>query len=218
MKGIRTTLLIFLVVLALLVIRAGTCEAYKLAWTSIQHRTYESETPSNKLMFEVTDDFDLYINDANIVTSVILKYPNGTTVGLSSLVFSPLYNYYSSRYDINSASWVFNSSRQISDFKLDITTPLVIGSYTLEVNTINGEKLTKQINYDTFLDLPHVSSRTFQIHSDSAGNIHWTWDIPKVFAHSCRDIRFTDKSGCRSYVEWAVFCSLLAEYSCCGGI
>jgi hypothetical protein len=179
MKRIRTFLHVFFVVLAILVIREGTCEAYKLGWTSIQHRTYESEIPSNKLAFEVTDDFDLYINDANVVTSVILKYPNGTSVGLSSLIFNPLYNYFRSEFNLDNTSWEFYPAIQISEFRADITTPLVIGSYTLEVNMINGEKLTKQINYDTFLDLPYISSRTFQIHSDSFDNIHWTWDIPK---------------------------------------
>ncbi|MGB5424993.1 MAG: hypothetical protein WBN03_22700 [Desulfobacterales bacterium] len=179
MKRIRTTLLIFSVVLAILVIRVGTCGAYKLGWSSIQHRTYESEIPSNKLAFEVTDDFDLYINDANVVVSVVLKYPNGTSVGLSSLIFYPLYNYYRSEYDIDSASWEFDPALQISEFRADITTPLVIGSYTIEVKTLDGQIHTKQINFDTLIDIPAVSSRTFQIYMDSAGNLHWTWDIPK---------------------------------------
>ena len=68
---------------------------------------------------------------------------------------------------------------QISDFNADILDPLVIGNYTLEVTMDSGPSLIGQIDFDFLLDLPIISSRTFQIHTDSAGNLYWTWDIPE---------------------------------------
>jgi hypothetical protein len=43
----------------------------------------------------------------------------------------------------------------------------------------NGQLLTGLIAFDFLLDLPIISSRTFQIQTDSAGNLFWTWDIPE---------------------------------------
>jgi hypothetical protein len=68
---------------------------------------------------------------------------------------------------------------QLSDFNADITDPIIIGTYTLEVTMDSGPPLINQFDFDFLLDLPIISSRTFQIHTDSAGNLYWTWDFPE---------------------------------------
>jgi hypothetical protein len=179
MKRYRITLLITFVVLALMLIQAGTSAAYQLGWKVIMHRVYESGNPSNVLAFDISDDSGNYVSSASVVTGVILKDPSGSSVSLSALEFTPLFDYYGSRFNLANSAWDYNTPMQISDFGAYILDPLVIGTYTLEVSMENGQKLTEQIAFDFFLDLPIISSRTFQIHKDSAGNLHWTWDIPE---------------------------------------
>ena len=179
MKRIRITLLITFVALTLILIQAGTSAAYQLDWKSIQHRVYESGGSSNRLAFDIQDDSGNYVSSASVVTGVVLKDPNGTTVNLTTLTFSPLFDYYGSRFDLGSSSWDYYTPLQLSDFGAKILDPLVIGNYTLEVSMENGQLLTGLIAFDFLLDLPIISSRTFQIQTDSAGNLFWTWDIPE---------------------------------------
>ena len=178
-KRIRITLLITVVALALILIQAGTSAAYQLEWHVIQHRVYESGGSLNRLAFDIIDDSGNYVSSANVVTGVVLKAPNGSAVNLSTLNFDPLFDYYGARFDLGSSAWVYYTPMQISEFRANILDPLVIGNYTLEVSMENEELLTGVIAFDFLLDLPIISSRTFQIHTDSAGNLYWTWDIPE---------------------------------------
>ena len=179
MKRIRITLLITFVALTLILIQAGTSAAYQLEWKSIQHRVYESGGSLNRLAFEILDDSGNYVSSANVVTGVVLKAPNGSPVNLSTLKFNPLFDFYSAWFDPGSSAWGYNTPFQLSEFRADILDPLVIGNYTLEVSMDSGPPLIGQIAFEFLLDLPIISSRTFQIHTDSAGNLYWTWDIPK---------------------------------------
>ena len=179
MKRIRITLLIIFVALTLILIQAGTSAAYQLEWKSIQHRVYESGGSLNRLAFEILDDSGNYVSSANVVTGVVLKSPNGSPVNLSTLNFDPLFDFYGAWFDLGSSAWVYNTPMQISEFRADILDPLVIGNYTLEVSMDSGPPLIGQIAFEFLLDLPIISSRTFQIHTDSAGNLYWTWNIPE---------------------------------------
>ncbi len=44
---------------------------------------------------------------------------------------------------------------------------------------IGGQTLTQPIDSELLVKLPFISSRTFQIQSDSDGNVYRTWDIPE---------------------------------------
>jgi hypothetical protein len=89
------------------------------------------------------------------------------------------YQIFSASFDPDSSQWNHYSPEMIGGFYSDIESPLVIGTYTLEVSMENGQILTKSIQFDFLLDLPVISSRSFQIHTDSTGNVHWTWRIPE---------------------------------------
>ena len=175
---IRKARYIILFALFYLLIYAGTVVAYELDWYVIQHRVHESQQLSNRLAFEIQDDSGNYVNSKSVVTAVVLKYPNGSTVTLGELLFE-YYQYIGARFFPDSSQWNFYSPEMLSDFFADIESPLVIGTYTLEVTMENGQILTKPIHFDFLLDLPVISSRSFQIHTDSTGNVHWTWRIPE---------------------------------------
>ena len=180
MKQTSIPLLITFVVLALIFIQAGTSAAYNLVWADIQFRVYESGDTKNKLAFGITDNSGNYVNSTSAVTGVTLKYPNGDPVNsLSSVELDPLWDHYPARFDSASSSWVYLTPGQYSEFYFYILDPLVTGNYAFEVSMENGQKLTDTINFDLLVSLPIISSRTFQIQTDSAGNLYWTWDIPE---------------------------------------
>ena len=165
-------------------IQTGISHSYELEWYTIQHRAYEYQASNNRLAFEIKDDFGNYVYTESVVTGVVLKYPDGSSATLGELMFD-LYNYYRSSFNPDNSEWSYNSPMQLSDFYADIESPLVIGTYTLEVTMENGQILTNTINFDFLLDLPIISSRTFQIHTDSSGNVHWTWQIPEKITYPC---------------------------------
>jgi len=175
---IRKASYIIIFALFYFVIQAGTSQAYELEWYTIQHRVFESQVSTNRLTFEIKDEYGNYVYTESVVTSVVLKYPNGSDVTLGELTYD-LYTYYRSSFNPDNSEWSYNSPIQLSDFYANIESPLVIGTYTLEVTMENGQVLTTAVNFDFLLDLPVISSRTFQIHTDSSGNVHWTWQIPE---------------------------------------
>jgi hypothetical protein len=179
MKRMEITLFITFVALALVLILAGTSAAYQLIDASIRFRVYESGSPLNQLYLDITDDSGNYVSSKSVVTDVVLKNPSGTTVSLSTLNFDPLYDFCGASYDPVNSAWEYNTPVQISAFYAYILDPLVIGNYSVEVSMENGENLTDTINFGFLLSLPFISSRTFQIHTDSDNNLYWTWDIPE---------------------------------------
>ena len=170
-------ILIFILI-TIFLIQAKTISAYEIEWSVIQHRVYESGDTRNILAFEITDGPNNYVSSASVVTGVVLKSPSDIQVNLSNIVFYPRYDYYRSNFDTVSNEWVDSSPLQLSDFQADVLDPLTIGFYTLEVSMDNSQLLSTTINFDYLLDLPIISSKTFQIYSDTSGNIHWTWVIP----------------------------------------
>ena len=175
---IRKASYIILFVLFYLLIHAGTVVAYGLGWSSIQHRVAEYRESYNRIQFDIRDDSGNYVNSKSLVTGVVLKYPNGTTVTLGELMLE-YYQYIVAQFLPDSSQWNHSPPEMISGFFADIESPLVIGTYTLEVSMENGQILTTTTNFDYLLDLPIISSRSFQIHTDSTGNVHWTWRIPE---------------------------------------
>jgi hypothetical protein len=135
----------------------------------------------NRLAFEITDDSGNHVSRSSAVTAAVLKDPGGVPIALSTLSFDPIYDYYGSRFDPVSSSWIYNtpSPRQLSMFYADILDPLSIGAYTLEVSVDDGQTLVGTINFNYLIDLPIISSHTFQISNDLAGNLYWTWDTPE---------------------------------------
>jgi len=187
MKRPRITLSATFVVLALTLIQAETSTAYQLGWTAIQHRVYESGDPINRLAFEILDDQGDYIDSASVVTGAILRPPmpngdpdpSGNPANLTTINFSSPYDFYGARFNTTNSTWEYNTPQELSEFSANILDPMVIGTYTLEVTTDTGPPLIGQIDFDFLLDLPIIFSRTFQIQTDSSGNLFWTWDIPE---------------------------------------
>lgn len=159
-------------------LQTGTGDAYEIDWSTIQHRVYESQASINRIAFEIKDDFGNYVYIESVVTGVVLKYPNGSNVTLGEFMYD-LYTYYRSSFNPDNSEWTYSAPFQLSDFYANIESPLIIGTYTLEVTMENGQILTKTIDFDFLLDLPVISSNTFQIQTDSSGNVHWTWQIPE---------------------------------------
>lgn len=196
------------IVLSLLIaINARVAAAYELDWVSIQHRVYDYKPGFNHLAFNLKDGSGNYVSDANSVDNVILRYPlpngdpdpNGTPVQLGTLEFEPLLDFITARFDTANAEWIYDPSYPLSEFGAEFQGTLVTGNYTLEVTTDDMVTHTKTINFEEIINLPAISYRTFQIHSDLDGNIHWTWDIPKELLELAATYNLSFRTGVAAF-------------------
>ena len=186
MKKLWVLSTIVIVFSLLMLINARVVAAYELLSPSIQHRVYDYKPGFNNLAFNLKDGSGNFVTDASTVSSVILRYPkpngdpdpSGTPVQLGTLNFSHN-DFISARFDTVNAEWVYNSAYPLSQFDAEFQGTLVPGTYTIEVTTDDMVTHIQTIEVAEIINLPAISYRTFQIHSDLDGNIHWTWDIPK---------------------------------------
>jgi hypothetical protein len=177
--------------------------AYELEWVSIQHRVYDYKPGFNHLAFNLKDGSGDFVSDSSSVSSVILRYPqpngepdpSGTPVQLGTLEFEPLLDFITARFDTVNAEWIYDSAYPLSEFGAEFEGTLVTGTYTLEVTTDDMVTHTKTINFEEILNLPAISYRTFQIHSDLDGNIHWTWNIPKQLLELAETYNLSVRAG-----------------------
>jgi len=181
--------------------------AYELDWVSIQHRVYDYKAGSNKLAFNLKDGSGNFVSDSNSVSSVILRYPqpngdpdpSGAPVQIGTLVFEPPLDFIPARFDTDIAEWIYDPSYLLSEFGAEIEGTLVTGTYTLEVTTDDMVTHIKTINFAEILDLPAISYRTFQIHTDLSGNIHWTWRIPKQLLELAETYDLSVRAGVAAF-------------------
>jgi len=180
----------------------GKCKGYQLGWASIQHRVYERKVYKRKtrnvLYFEMLYSNYDYPTHGSIVTNVRLIDPYDNAVNLSSVNFDE-YDYMGARFDRGTASWNYYDSFPYGGFIADILDPLVIGTYRLVVTTNDGITHEKPIDFDFLLNLPVISSRTFQIHYDQDGNIYWMWDIPKKLLAIADNYSTSIRAGIGAY-------------------
>jgi len=168
-------------ILAVTAIQANTSTAYTLDWVAVQYRVHESGNQINRLAIEIKDDAGNYVTSASAVTSYTLTDPNGKVVNLSNKRFDPLFDYYPAHLSQNQTGgldWVYPPGFQISEFYADILDPILTGQYTIQVVMENAQVLQQTINVLYIVDIPPISSRSYQIQSDSDGNVYWTWSIP----------------------------------------
>lgn len=158
-------------------IQANTSTAYKLDWVAVQYRMSESGNQINRLAIEIKDGDNFVANESE-VTSYTLTDPNGSLVTLDNKRFDPLFDFYPAEYQPQYQKWWYGTQTQLSEFYADILDPIVKGLYTLRVVMENGQVLVGTRDVQYLLDLPTISSRSYQIHADLAGNVYWTWDIP----------------------------------------
>lgn len=159
---------------------AAECIAqnYYIDWVAVQHRVYEGGRTTKILGFDLRDDVGNYVTDLNIVTDVKLYDPHNNAVRISPSD-NALFYYGYGHFNIGSASWIYDDEFPYGGFNYDILDQLVIGDYHLKVTTSDAQLLEKTTEFIYLFDMPAISHRSFQIHSDSSGNLYWMWDIPK---------------------------------------
>ena len=167
--------------LVVLTFQANTSIAYTLDWVAIQYRVSESGNQVNRLAIEIKDDAGNYVASASAVASYTLTDPNGSAVNLSNKRFDPLFDYYPAYLSQNQTGgldWVYPPGFRLSEFYADILDPIITGQYTLQVVMANAQVLQQTIDVLYLVDIPPISSRSYQIQTDSDGNVYWTWSIP----------------------------------------
>lgn len=167
----------FLSLIAAFLFLGSVSNAYKLDSASVRYYKYEDGSTEKKLYFEILDDQGDYINDGSIVTGFELWDPNMISTELETVTFTPLYDFIGGKFKVDTNKFVYTPSGPYSGFEAIIKDPLLVGTYTLMVTTVEGLLPDAKINFDQQVELPVAYSRSFQIHPDPSGNIYWMWDI-----------------------------------------
>ena len=163
------------IVLFLLVSNAFAAE---ISWMYVQHRKYESGRNLNRLAFGLIDEKGQVPTDGKDVAHVQLYAPDGLAVNLLKYRFDSdeeifgVYDAINSQWHYN-ANWLFDSW-----FRANFVEPLIPGHYLLKVTNSTGEVVESSFNFKKRIELPAVSSSSFNIFNDSLGNLIWKWDIP----------------------------------------
>jgi hypothetical protein len=116
--------------------------------------------------------------DNNVVTAVNLIDPNGDDVDIGPLSFPGSYDIIIGAYGCDNSEINYTMDMAISDYNAVINDQLIQGTYTLQVTTDDAITYEKNYAFNQAVDLPYISSSTFEIRFDSSGNVFWTWDIP----------------------------------------
>lgn len=166
----------------------------------IQYRVYESGKRVYGLYLYLVDDSG-WVTEESAVTKIELFDSKGASVGLSPISFSIFNNYIRGDFDVNSATWIYNNtSSNFGTWAADILTPLTTDIYTVKVTTDDMVVHTIYADFNKF-EPPAISSKTFQINSDSDGNIYWMWDIPQKLLDLGKSKDIVIRAGIQSYLN-----------------
>jgi len=172
-----------LFVLIFIFVPAATA-AYQLGGFSVQYRVYEDGRKFNRYYFEIYDEQGNYIPGGDVVNKSTVKIydPNDNVVNISDVLWDPDYDFLAGDFNIGNGCFGFwdpNDAWVINDYYGVVLEPLIPGEYELELKTNDGQTHTATYTFMQKIELPYVKSRSFQIHPDAAGNLYFSWDIPK---------------------------------------
>lgn len=181
MRVRRTLLFTVCVTLAAILALSGSAfAAYTISAGSffVSHRIYETSGALNKLIFDMKDNSGQPFSNGDAIISVKLYDPNQNLVNLSPFYFNPPYEVVSGKFDVSTKQWIYYPGFFLNEIGAIILDDLMVGTYRLEV--LMDDAVTYQSTYEVtnLLDLPVISSRSYQVVSDSAGNVFWSWKTP----------------------------------------
>lgn len=174
----------FTVFLYILLLLAGNVLAAEIAWMYVQHRQYGEGKSVNRLSFGLIDDQGQYLGDDKNIQEVKLLDPRGETIKLSAYKFRSVEEVYGT-YDTRDSQWSFNKDWQFDSwFSADVLEPLIPKTYYwLRITFADGKLAERTYNFNSHIALPVVDSTSFQLRSDTYGDLIWTWNIPTALGH-----------------------------------
>jgi hypothetical protein len=142
--------------------------SYFFAFRFVQRRHYEdSATPVYRAAFGLKDSATgNYVTDAGVVTSWVLRDPNGSVVSYTEPYFEVYYEEDAS-YDGTTYTTTAPSYTR-SDFNATLQGPLVVGEYTFEISFNDGSKVAWKYTFNGEVDLPIISSSSFVVPSNTS--------------------------------------------------
>jgi hypothetical protein len=103
-------------------------------------------------------------------------------------------------YDSQRSQWHFSEEWQVDSwFSANFFEPLIPGVYHLKVITADGKSTEYGFKFREVVSLPVITSRSFEIHPDSFGNVIWKWDIPDSLGHMAFNLQTVVKASIDVY-------------------
>jgi hypothetical protein len=182
MKKIFTIIFVFFV---------SNAAAAEISWMYVQHRIYENGRTRNRLTFGLIDENGQNLTNDEHITAVELRDPQDRFAKLSDYKFSMDEEIYGI-YDSQRSQWHFSEEWHFFE-------PLIPGVYHLKVITADGKSTEYGFKFREVVSLPVITSRSFEIHPDSFGNVIWKWDIPDSLGHMAFNLQTVVKASIDVY-------------------
>jgi hypothetical protein len=149
--------------------------SYFIDWRFVQRRHYEdSATPVYRAAVALKDSATgNSVTDPGVVTSWVLRDPNGSVVNYTDPQFE-LYHEEDASYD----GMTYTTTAPLytkSDHYGTLQGPLLVGDYTFEVSFNDGLKLASKYTFNGEVDLPIISFSSFVVSSTSSGDFCVQW-------------------------------------------
>jgi hypothetical protein len=190
MKKIFTIIFVFFV---------SNAAAAEISWMYVQHRIYENGRTRNRLTFGLIDENGQNLTNDEHITAVELRDPQDRFAKLSDYKFSMDEEIYGI-YDSQRSQWHFSEEWQVDSwFSANFFEPLIPGVYHLKVITADGKSTEYGFKFREVVSLPVITSRSFEIHPDSFGNVIWKWDIPDSLGHMAFNLQTVVKASIDVY-------------------
>jgi hypothetical protein len=182
----------------------GSAAAVEVAWMQVQHREYAGGEAFNRVGFGLIDDRGIYLPDDRGIKEVRLLNPAGKELKLGPVKFDSTDEIFGS-YDSKNSRWHYVGAWQFDSwFSARIRDTLDPGVYWLKIATADGRLVERTFAFNKQVALPFIDIDSFQLTSDSHGNLTWTWQVPlelgplslghKLRARAAMDI-FKDKKN-----------------------
>ena len=144
----------------------------------LTHAMHEASGATNYFIFDMKDNSGQPFSNGDAVINVKLYDPNQNLVNITPFQFRQPYEVMFGGFDLSTSQWVYGSSIFLNEIRAYILDDLLLGTYRLEVLMDDGLTYQSTKEVTNVLDLPVISSRSYQIVSDSAGNVFWSWKTP----------------------------------------
>jgi hypothetical protein len=191
----------------------GKCKPagkYYISWGYVGHQVYEDGGELNRLSFELIDENTDLPPPVNIVDAVTLTDPNSGTVPLSNLAYWTD-SYLFGSYNGDTGQWNYPEEFTFwPGHGAEIDAPLIVGTYHLAITDIYGDTHHTDLEFSGSVNLPIISSSSFQIRLDPHNNLIWEWDVndcyyldPSLETQVRAYIQILDQNGDdSSYYAW----------------
>ncbi len=174
LTGFMTTLLLFG-----FTFQAIAAYTYSIDSGYIQHRSYEDGRDFNRIALDIVDSNNDYPANS-VLWGAMVQAPNGP-LPLTSINGWRFWSGQSIYGQYTGNGFSYDAATEFaSGYYNEIIPGLINGIYKVTTTFMDTSSASKELKFNGYVDLPVISSTTFNATVDSAGDLTMKWDKPDL--------------------------------------